>query len=56
MPVDGCMRRAARVLQMEGYTVATSDAETSEPAQREAERLQRRMEQLSRDRGFDRNR
>jgi hypothetical protein len=91
MPVDGCMRRAARVLEMEGYTVnpgddnqlwgdkgphgacimcngapggltqvnivvATSDAQTAEPAQREAERLQRRMEELSRDRGFDRRR
>jgi hypothetical protein len=91
MPVDGCMRRAARVLEMEGYTVnpgddnqlwgdkgphgacimcnaapggltqvnivvATSDAQTSDPAQREAERLQRRMEELSRDRGFDRRR
>ena len=28
----------------------------SEPAQREAERLQRRMEELSRDRGLDRRR
>lgn len=91
MPVDGCMGRAARVLEMEGYTVnpgddnqlwgdkgphgacimcnaapggltqvnivvATSDAQTSDPAQHEAERLQRRMEELSRDRGFDRRR
>jgi hypothetical protein len=91
MPVDGCMRRAARVLEMEGYTVsagddnqlwgdkgphgacimcnaapggltqvnivvATSEADTAAPAQSEVEALQRRMEQLARDRGFDRRR
>jgi hypothetical protein len=91
VPIDGCVHRAARVYELEGYTVspggdnnlwgdkgphgaaiictpspggltqvsivvASNPPESPDSAQRESQRLSHRMEELSRDRNWERRR